>query len=302
MASPHRIPSLRPAAGAPASAGGAAAEAELPAPDLATPEGSDLRDAVTVFVTTVGAPTLARCLDHLAAQDCRFEQVLIDHVAPMSVAFQRMIDQCRTPFYVQVDEDMLLAPHAIRSLYDAIAGAPPTVAAHVADLYDEHLERCIFGVKIFRHEIVRRFPLRSIDAFEVDQFERLEADGYSYTLTSPGEHPVAGETLGRHGTEWTADSVFERYFTLEKRRQSHPARMDWLEAQRARFLERILENPTEADFFALQGIIAAAFSRQSNVASAKDYRRYADMTGLRAARALFAELERERNEDPDDRE
>lgn len=289
MASPHRIPSLPPALGA-----------EPPA--LATPKGSDLRGIVTVFVTTVGAPTLTRCLDHLEAQDCRFDQALIDHVAPMSAAFQRMIDECRTPFYVQVDEDMLLEPHAVRSLYSAIVGAPPTVAVHVADLYDDHLERCIFGVKIFRHEIVRRFPLCSADAFETDQLERLRAEGYAYTLTNPGERPVPGETLGRHGTEWTADSVFERYFTLEKRRQSHPSQMDWFEAHRGRFLERILDAPTETDFFALQGMIAAAFSPRADVASAKDYRRYPNMAGLRAAKALFAALESQRTDDPGDPE
>ncbi|MFN8644361.1 MAG: hypothetical protein U0802_22905 [Candidatus Binatia bacterium] len=69
----------------------------------------------------------------------------------MDAAFQRMLDECRTPYYVQVlDEDMLLHPHAVRTLHDAMAAAPADVAVIVHDLYDVTSSRCIFGVKIFR--------------------------------------------------------------------------------------------------------------------------------------------------------
>ena len=77
------------------------------------------RDHVTVFVTTVGAPSYDACRQHLGAQDCAFRLQVIDRVAPMSAAFQRMLDECPTPFFVQVDEDMLLYPHAVRTLYEA---------------------------------------------------------------------------------------------------------------------------------------------------------------------------------------
>src|SRR5438132_881901 len=68
------------------------------------PARLELTNEVTVFVTTVGAPSLPACLERLKRQDCTFELCVIDHVAPMHVAFQRMLDECRTPYYVQVDE------------------------------------------------------------------------------------------------------------------------------------------------------------------------------------------------------
>jgi hypothetical protein len=138
----------------------------------------DLSDAVTVFVTTVGAPTLAACMAHLQAQDCRFTLRLIENVAPMNVAFQRMLDECTTPYYVQVDEDMLLDPHAVRTLYERIEATSPRAAMFVATLFDVHLARCIIGVKIYRHDVVRRYPLAMQDSFESDQARRIEADGY----------------------------------------------------------------------------------------------------------------------------
>ena len=88
----------------------------------ATQGRRDLSEQLTVFVTTVGAPSYAACRQHLRAQDCAFRLQVIDRVAPMSAAFQRMLDDCRTPFFVQVDEDMLLYPHAVRTLYERIAG------------------------------------------------------------------------------------------------------------------------------------------------------------------------------------
>src|SRR5262245_22053777 len=126
----------------------------VPTPDLhAVSVRRDLSDAVTVFVTTVGAPTFEQCLRHLREQDCKSRLKIIDHVAPMNAAFQRMLDECRTPYYVQVDEDMLLHPHAVRTLYDTIEAAGPKVAIYAAGLYDVHLERCIHGIKIFRHNV-----------------------------------------------------------------------------------------------------------------------------------------------------
>ena len=176
------------------------------------PVRPDLSDAVTVFVTTVGALTYEACLRHLRDQDCTFRLQIIDHVAPMNVAFQRMLDECRTPYYVQVDEDMLLHPHAVRTLYENIVGAGANVAIYVAELYDVHVERCIQGVKIFRHDIVRRYPFTAGNAFESEQVTRLEEDGYVVLRTVCGVHPT-DRTLGLHGTQWSSQSIYERYAT-----------------------------------------------------------------------------------------
>jgi len=101
-----------------------------------------------VFVTTVGAPTFDECLEHLRRQDCAFRLVVLDGVAPLSAALQRMVDSCETPFYVQVDEDMLLRPHAIRTLHAGIAESDSRIAMVVGNLYDVHLERGIHGPEL----------------------------------------------------------------------------------------------------------------------------------------------------------
>jgi len=250
----------------------------------------DLSNEVTVFVTTVGAPTTAACLERLREQDCTYNLQIIDRVAPMSAAFQRMLDECRTPYYVQVDEDMLLYPHAVHTLYDRITSAAPNVAIVAADLYDVHLRRCIIGVKIFRHAVVRRYPFDATDGFEKKQMACLARDGYVHLHTPPGITPVAGQTLGLHGVQWTPESIYERYMTLAHRRLAYPLKTDWFGAYPSIFLERFLHEPSAENFFALQGVIAGTLAAQHGEPRAKDYRTYAELPGFDGLRRFLDAL------------
>jgi glycosyl transferase family 1 len=260
----------------------------------------DLSAALTVFVTTVGAPTFENCLAHLRDQDCAYTLQVIDRVAPMNVAFQRMLDECRTPYYVQVDEDMLLYPHAVRTLYETMRDAGSHVAIVAADLYDVHVKRRILGVKIFRHAIVRRYPLDAVDEFEKLQVERLEADGYIVARTAKGAPPVVGAVLGLHGTQWTPQSIYERYATLERRRRAFPHQMRWVREHHAEFLQRFLEEPSELNFFALLGMIAGVLASANGQTGAKDYRTYAALPGFEALRRFLTDFEQPVPEDGED--
>ena len=247
----------------------------------------DLTDAVTVFVTTVGAPTFDACLARLAAQDCRFRLRVIDRVAPMSAAFQRMLDDCETPYFVQVDEDMLLDPHAVRILYERLLSLPPRTAIFIAGLFDVHLQRCIIGVKIYRHEIVRRYAFSSADNFETDQVRRLEADDYAVERVAADIAPVPGETLGLHGTDWTAPMIYERYAKLERRRLA-TGRMQWFVPYAAEFLARFQREPSEENFFALMGVIAGVLGGRAGMPPSKDFRTYDRLPGFAALQAFLA--------------
>jgi hypothetical protein len=251
----------------------------------------DLSAEATVFVTTVGAPTFAACLEHLRAQDCRVPLRVITDVAPMSAAFQIMLDECRTPYFVQVDEDMLLEPHAMRTLHERIDAAGETVVLVAADLYDEHLERCIIGVKIFRHDVVRRYPFRAIDRFELRQVEEMEADGYRIVRAPSGGPPLSGRTLGRHGASWTPASIYERYLSLERRRSSGGRNLDWLVPYHSEFVRRFARDPSEENFFAVMGILASRLAGRHGPAQAKDYRTHSALPGFAALREFLGALD-----------
>lgn len=94
-------------------------------------------DDLTVFVISSGEETEADCMSALAAQDCAFRVEHIRDVAPMSAAFQAMPDQCETPYFVQLDADMILEPHAIRALYDAVKCSPFWIYRIAGTLFEE---------------------------------------------------------------------------------------------------------------------------------------------------------------------
>ena len=256
----------------------------------------DLSDAVTVFVTTVGAPSYAACRDHLAAQDCDFPVEVIAHVAPMSAAFQRMLDTCRTPFYVQVDEDMLLYPHAVRTLCEQALAAPPEVAVVVGWLLDAHLDRPVQGVKIFRHAIAARYPFEDDRSFEIAQLDRMRPDGFTYAVVPHAAEwrtsAVAGGIFGLHGTHWTPRAIFERYATYERGRHARPTQLRAVREWAALFLDRTMTTGSELDLFALLGVLAGLLAAADDAGGAKDFRRYARLTGFAGAGAFVDALDR----------
>ena len=253
----------------------------------------DFSDFLTVFVSTVGYPTYEQCMQHLRAQDCRFTLKIIDHVAPMNAAFQRMMNLCTTPYYVQVDEDMLLYPHAIRTLFERLSTMDGNVAQYVCPLYDAHLDRVIYGVKIFRHAIVRNYPFQDVSGCEWDQIRRFRADGY-VDVRAPldGANKTSEHTLGLHGTYWTPQAVYLRFSALERKRRLGNNTHAWVPDTAAMLLGRFLATRSEVDFYALMGVIAGSLWNGTRNAREKDYRTYERTPGLQSL-AAFVEQVRE---------
>lgn len=246
------------------------------------PRRPDAFDEVTVFVTTVGAPTFQACLEQLCRQDCTFRLEVLDHVAPLGVALQRMVDTCTTHFYVQVDEDMLLYPHAIRTLWERIRERSDT-ALVVGNLYDVHLERHIAGVKIFRHEAVRDHQVQGTPDWVAGLQQHLRRTGHRIVgmpFTDEG-------TLGLHGTAYTPAAAYERYASLARRWRAKVDYLDWFGGYPAIFLQRFLTDPSEVNFFALMGVIAGALDATPDMGREKDFRTYARLPGFEALRCFL---------------
>lgn len=253
-------------------------------------DGRDLTESVTVFVTTVGAPTFERCLAQLAAQDVIVRFEVIDHVAPITAALQHMLDRCATEFFVQVDEDMLLEPDAVGRLYDLIAASWRDTAIVVGQLFDTHLERPIEGVKIHRTALVRPFPWSEFATVQ-ERNRALEAAG-----NRVARRPVAdsGQRLifGTHELDPAPTAILRRYLDLELLRLANPERLAWFEPYPAEFLRRLRTEPREIDLYALVGVMAArANPHQPRI---KDFRRTDAVAVAAAAAELWSALSNER--------
>ncbi len=221
-----------------------------------SPGNADSREYLsdtTVFVTTIGDETnFQDCLEKLRAQTVRFPLVIIDRVAPMAAAFQQMLDQCQTKWYVQVDEDMILYPHAIAELRRKITAAAPEVVIYCAPLWDCDAEMHLYGVKIYRTAVVRRFPYANTMSCETDQVTRLTAQGFKvevHTLEDP-----AG-CLGEHGKHYTPATIFKRWQRLfQKNRALH--KNHWVRPYAKSLLERYARTGSTLHLYAALGAIA----------------------------------------------
>ena len=207
----------------------------------------------TVFVTTVGDDTnFQDCLEKLRTQTVRFPLVIIDHVAPMAAAFQQMQDRCRTTWYVQVDEDMILYPHAIAELRRRISATPSNVAIYCASLWDCDAEMRLYGVKIYRGDVVRRFPYTNSMSCESEQVERMKAGGY-IVEAAPLEED--GGCLGEHGKHYTPETIFKRWQRLF---QKHRAlrKNHWVRPYAKSLMERYARTGSRLHLYAALGAIA----------------------------------------------
>jgi len=222
-------------------------------------DGAPWFEDVTVFVTTIGDTlNFADCIAHLEAQTVRCRMEIIARIAPMSAAFSRMHERCRTPYYVQVDEDMLLYPQALETLRERILESDASVPLVCAPLWDCDVEQPILGVKIYRHEIVKRFPYRNSLSCEIAQLRSMEDAGHhAVNLTYEGPDAVC---VGEHGKHYTPRTMFLRWQRLFHK-HNELGNLDWIAPWPARLLERYEKTGDQTHLYALLGAIAGITGR-----------------------------------------
>jgi hypothetical protein len=153
-------------------------------------------DSLTVFVISTGEDVKDECLAALGRQTRSFRLKAIEDVYPMSAAFQAMPDRCETPYFLQVDADMVLEPHAVETLHDAVIGAGPRTYMVAGQLYEEG-----FGIggacKCWKRSLFRFFRFRDVRTVDRDLYRRTRRLGLARRLL---EEPV-GTHRSRHSSE-----------------------------------------------------------------------------------------------------
>lgn len=212
----------------------------------------DLNDRLTVFVLTIGDDAnfgnAMRCLER---QTVQFRFDVVRGVAPLHEAFNQMHRRCETPYFVQVDEDMMLFPHAIGTLFQRIVASPENVAIIAAPLWDCDVEMPIQGVKIYRHQIVAKFPYEDSSSCDIEQMKQLLAAGYEIE-----ELPLAPwHCLGEHGKFYTPRTIFQRWQRLVHKQRRYP-QLRWVESWPQKLRDRYRQTGSELHFWAFLGAVS----------------------------------------------
>jgi hypothetical protein len=136
-------------------------------------------------------------------------------------------------------------------------------------LNDVHLDKDIYGVKIYKHEIFKNYPydLNHMSC-EVKQIEDLKKDGYN--------HKFINLKLGKHSPKWTNDLIFNRYFNLMEKYKEY--KYNWIQTVPKILYNKILKEPNELNINAFLGAYTSIMNLEKQIGE-KDFRSYQIIKG-----------------------
>jgi hypothetical protein len=146
---------------------------------------------------------------------------------------------------------MILEENSIETIYESIKSSDDNICNVAFKLRDIHLDFNIYGIKGYKHNILRNYPYNlEIISCEVDQMMRLQNDGYETLLF--------GEVVGQHSPKWTNELIFERYFDLMEKWKVF--KYDWLSELPSKLLQIFRNNPIDINLYALMGAFSSISS------------------------------------------
>ena len=165
-------------------------------------EKRDLTKQVTVFIISCGKnPNFEDCYNAIINQSAKLTIDIIRDYSPMSAAFQEMLNRCKTSYYVEVDEDMILDKNTIEIMYNEIKLSDEKTAMIAYKLFDVHLSFEIYGVKIYKNEVFQKYSYNlECLSCEVEQMDRMQKDGYKIETID--------KVAGKHSPKWTEADIF----------------------------------------------------------------------------------------------
>jgi len=205
----------------------------------------DLTSELTVFVIAIEKSlNYDQCLQALENQTVKFQLKQILNVQPMNEAFNQMIYQCDTPYFIQIDEDFILYKNAIELMYDNMKNldASKYASAHFK-LRDVFLNTIIGSAVIYNYNIIKDFHWKNVMACDNEQRIRLKEANYLYQIYS--------SVIGLHHPNWTIKSIFKRFCNKGAKEEQLNIDKNCLQV----LLKKIKENCNELNLFAFLGYI-----------------------------------------------
>jgi hypothetical protein len=170
---------------------------------------------VSAVVLSIGEAFASRAIECLSRQSYALQEVIVvENVSPFYRAFNEGARRVATPFFLQVDADMLPDPTCVEELRLAMDERTGVVCGELRDA----LMGQIVGIKLFRTECVRQMPFSDSVSQDTDFVKAMERAGWSirYVGRSSGAE-VPARTYGEHRPDYAPAYTF-RKFLIEGRR------------------------------------------------------------------------------------
>ncbi len=168
---------------------------------------------ITAVVLSIGEPYTERAIASVHRQTLAADaQIVVRGVAPFHRALNEGAAQVRTPFFVQVDADVVLDDDCFAALH-ALMAEPIGLVSGL--LRDPILGRTQ-GVRLYRTECVARVRIRDSISPDMDFEHDIRAHGWArqFALCYRGAEPSGWHTFGDHAPRYTTHYTFCK-FVLE---------------------------------------------------------------------------------------
>jgi glycosyltransferase involved in cell wall biosynthesis len=171
---------------------------------------------VSAVVLTMGEPTTRKAIDSLRRQTMLPREVIVVRgKAPFHKALNTGAAQVKTPFFVQVDADMILDPHCIAALRGNMSRRIGIVVARLRDALIEQ----VVGVKLFRSKCFESEVFQNSISPDTDFVNAIARRGWETVyIGSLGADQWA--TFGEHRPTYTFSYTYHKSLR-EGRRYRH---------------------------------------------------------------------------------
>jgi hypothetical protein len=167
-------------------------------------------DDVTALVLSVGEVYTERALASVRRQaPAVADTVVVQNVTPFHRALNTGAARVKTPFFVQVDADMVLDPLCCTDLRACVTERVGLVIGHLRD----PMVGRVAGVKLFRTACVAAVQFPNSISPDTDFEKAMWQRGWTtvYAMRHAGLPPVSFHTFGEHCPDYTPLYTFRKY-------------------------------------------------------------------------------------------
>ena len=174
---------------------------------------------VTAVVLTIGEATTQDAIASLGRQILPLaEIVMVRDVRPFHRALNQGAKEVKTPYFIQVDADMILDEGCVAALRSAMGKTTGVTVGHLRD----PLLGSIVGIKLYRTQCVADVGFRDTISPDTQFTEDLAVAGWSTRYI--GGHGTAPsrtyDTLGEHQPDYTPAYTYRKHL-MEGQRYRH---------------------------------------------------------------------------------
>ena len=177
---------------------------------------------ITIFLITIQSHQLEYSLESINKLDPNYPVLInvIMNVSPTNRAYNQMRERCKTPYFIQLDEDMELREDTIQICMNQIENSripPQKTFLHTFKLIDTELgvgnPPIIDCLKIYNNTIMQKYPTYNNGESPISSVDYLWHapilnDGYIINPTNI--------IIGDHGNHRTNYDLFLRYCKITK--------------------------------------------------------------------------------------